>query len=131
MDKIAVCLHDDADGCSCRKPRRGMLLELAEQWNLDVRGSFVVGDFWKDICKPSRRLPDDPAWGERAATASRITRFPRCRRLWQPSNPSSRDPVNGRRMEFVRKFPSDTATLRFMGGFECGALGRVEFGGVR
>jgi len=49
LDDIAVCPHDDADRCSCRKPEPGMLLALAERWRVDVQRSFVVGDTWKDI----------------------------------------------------------------------------------
>ena len=27
LDDVFVCPHDDADGCACRKPRPGMLLD--------------------------------------------------------------------------------------------------------
>jgi D-glycero-D-manno-heptose 1,7-bisphosphate phosphatase len=49
VDEVAVCPHDDGDGCGCRKPRPGLLLGLAERWNVDLRRSFVVGDSWKDV----------------------------------------------------------------------------------
>ncbi len=49
LDDVAVCPHDDSDRCSCRKPRPGMLLRLAERWGVDLRRSFVVGDTGKDI----------------------------------------------------------------------------------
>jgi D-glycero-D-manno-heptose 1,7-bisphosphate phosphatase len=49
LDDLAVCPHDDADRCSCRKPQPGMLLALAERWGVDLRRSFTVGDGWKDI----------------------------------------------------------------------------------
>lgn len=49
VDGIKVCYHVDEDGCSCRKPNSGMLLEAAEEWSLDLPGSYMVGDRWRDI----------------------------------------------------------------------------------
>lgn len=49
VDDIYVCLHDPSDGCDCHKPKPGMLQAAAARWNLDLRGSFVVGDRWRDI----------------------------------------------------------------------------------
>jgi D-glycero-D-manno-heptose 1,7-bisphosphate phosphatase len=49
LDEIVVCPHDDADGCSCRKPRPGMLLDAASRHELDLRKSYLVGDRWRDI----------------------------------------------------------------------------------
>jgi D-glycero-D-manno-heptose 1,7-bisphosphate phosphatase len=48
-DAIIVCFHDDADGCDCRKPAPGMLLAAAADLELDLSGSFMVGDRWRDI----------------------------------------------------------------------------------
>lgn len=39
-----ICPHDDADGCNCRKPRGGMITELAETHGVDLAGSTMVGD---------------------------------------------------------------------------------------
>lgn len=49
IDSFMICYHDDSDMCSCRKPRPGMLVSAAKQWQLDLTGSFMVGDRWKDI----------------------------------------------------------------------------------
>lgn len=49
IDDIKVCYHIDADGCACRKPKPGMLLEAAAQWSVDLGRSFMVGDRWRDI----------------------------------------------------------------------------------
>lgn len=46
---IKVCYLTDADGCNCRKPRHGMLLEAAEEWQIDLKDSFMVGDRWRDV----------------------------------------------------------------------------------
>jgi D-glycero-D-manno-heptose 1,7-bisphosphate phosphatase len=48
VDDAAVCPHEDADDCACRKPRPGMLVELAQKWKVDLRRSFMVGDTWRD-----------------------------------------------------------------------------------
>ena len=35
--------------CECRKPKPGQLLQAASDLHLDLQGSFMVGDRWKDI----------------------------------------------------------------------------------
>ena len=49
VDDIKVCYHVDRDGCSCRKPKPGMLTEAAAQHDLDLGRSFMVGDRWRDV----------------------------------------------------------------------------------
>jgi D-glycero-D-manno-heptose 1,7-bisphosphate phosphatase len=49
LDDVAVCMHDDADGCDCRKPRPGMLLSAARRLDIDLATSFLVGDRWRDV----------------------------------------------------------------------------------
>jgi len=49
LDDIRVCYHTDQDGCECRKPRPGMLLQGAADWDLDLSESFMVGDRWRDV----------------------------------------------------------------------------------
>lgn len=49
VDDIKVCYHVDSDGCSCRKPKPGMLLDAAARWSLDLGQSFMVGDRWRDV----------------------------------------------------------------------------------
>jgi len=48
LDAVFCCLHDDTDRCTCRKPLPGMLLQAAETHGVDLGGSFVVGDSWRD-----------------------------------------------------------------------------------
>ncbi len=39
-----ICPHDDADACACRKPKAGMIRELAEMYGVDLAASIGVGD---------------------------------------------------------------------------------------
>lgn len=39
-----ICPHDDADACECRKPKAGMIAELAETFGVDLKASTGVGD---------------------------------------------------------------------------------------
>jgi D-glycero-D-manno-heptose 1,7-bisphosphate phosphatase len=49
VDEFLSCLHDDADGCGCRKPKPGLILEGAARYGADLSRSFVIGDRWRDI----------------------------------------------------------------------------------
>ena len=49
IDDIKVCCHVEEDGCTCRKPKPGMLLEAAREWSIDLNRSFMVGDRWRDV----------------------------------------------------------------------------------
>jgi D-glycero-D-manno-heptose 1,7-bisphosphate phosphatase len=49
VEDVLVCSHDSHDGCACHKPKPGMLQAAAGRWNLDLQGSFVIGDRWRDI----------------------------------------------------------------------------------
>jgi D-glycero-D-manno-heptose 1,7-bisphosphate phosphatase len=39
-----VCPHVDDDNCGCRKPKGGMITELAEMYGVDLTSSTMVGD---------------------------------------------------------------------------------------
>ena len=49
LDDIRVCSHDDGDGCACRKPAPGLLLDAARDWQIDLGRSFMIGDREKDL----------------------------------------------------------------------------------
>ncbi len=73
-DDVKTCYHTDADGCDCRKPKPGMLIEAAREWQIDLARSFMVGDRWRDVaagkaagcytflvdCQYRERQADDP-----------------------------------------------------------------------
>jgi histidinol-phosphate phosphatase family protein len=39
-----ICPHEDRDGCDCRKPKAGMIIELARDHGVDLSSSSMVGD---------------------------------------------------------------------------------------
>ena len=47
--EIMACIHKPRAGCACRKPKPGMLLDLAHKYNVDLRKSFMIGDRDMDI----------------------------------------------------------------------------------
>jgi D-glycero-D-manno-heptose 1,7-bisphosphate phosphatase len=49
IDEFRTCYHDDKDGCHCRKPLPGALLDAAIAYQIDLKNSFMIGDRWKDI----------------------------------------------------------------------------------
>lgn len=49
VDRFIMCYHDSGDGCDCRKPRPGMLLAGAREFDVDLASSYMVGDRWRDV----------------------------------------------------------------------------------
>lgn len=43
------CPHHPDEGCECRKPEPGMLLMARAEHNIDLKGSWVIGDKVSDI----------------------------------------------------------------------------------
>jgi len=46
---ILYCPHDRDDGCDCRKPKPGMILEAARRHGIDLSHSWMIGDSKKDV----------------------------------------------------------------------------------
>jgi D-glycero-D-manno-heptose 1,7-bisphosphate phosphatase len=49
IDDTYICYHDNGDGCPCRKPAPGLLLEAARKHSIDLTTSFLIGDRWSDV----------------------------------------------------------------------------------
>jgi D-glycero-D-manno-heptose 1,7-bisphosphate phosphatase len=49
IDYWYLCPHRPADGCQCRKPAPGMLLQAGSELGLDLAASWLVGDAATDI----------------------------------------------------------------------------------
>jgi histidinol-phosphate phosphatase family protein len=48
IDAIYYCPHIDEDSCNCRKPKPGMVLQGAKDFNIDLEKSYTVGDSIRD-----------------------------------------------------------------------------------
>lgn len=49
IDLAKYCPHAPDEGCDCRKPAPGMLLDAAAELSLDLEASFMIGDKGSDI----------------------------------------------------------------------------------
>ena len=49
FEREFICPHTPADGCSCRKPKTGLLDEYLQTESIDKRASFVIGDRETDL----------------------------------------------------------------------------------
>jgi D-glycero-D-manno-heptose 1,7-bisphosphate phosphatase len=49
IDAIFFCPHAADSTCACRKPKPGLLLEIAARYNADLRGVPVIGDSLRDL----------------------------------------------------------------------------------
>ncbi len=49
IDAVFFCPHAADAGCKCRKPRSGMIEEIAERYGMDLTGVPSVGDSLRDL----------------------------------------------------------------------------------
>jgi len=49
IDAVFFCPHTDADRCECRKPKPGMLREIAQRFNIELADMPAVGDSLRDL----------------------------------------------------------------------------------
>jgi D-glycero-D-manno-heptose 1,7-bisphosphate phosphatase len=49
LDDVRYCPHGPDDGCSCRKPMPGLILDAAAALGIDLGRSFLVGDNDVDV----------------------------------------------------------------------------------
>lgn len=60
VDAVYVCPHHTDKGfegerpeykcnCNCRKPKPGLLLQAAEDFNIDLSESYMIGDSDRDV----------------------------------------------------------------------------------
>jgi D-glycero-D-manno-heptose 1,7-bisphosphate phosphatase len=74
IDAICYCPHELEDGCNCRKPAPGMLLDASRAYGIDLARSWMIGDSDIDVqagrnagCKTARIVAE----GEVAARSHR------------------------------------------------------------
>lgn len=49
IDAVFFCPHAADAGCECRKPKSGMIAEVAERYGTDLNGVPSVGDSLRDL----------------------------------------------------------------------------------
>jgi len=49
IDAVFYCPHRPDEGCGCRKPRPGLLEQAAMALEIDLSGSYLVGDALSDV----------------------------------------------------------------------------------
>lgn len=49
IDAVFFCPHTAESNCTCRKPKSGMIEEIAERYNVDLNGVPSVGDSLRDL----------------------------------------------------------------------------------
>jgi D-glycero-D-manno-heptose 1,7-bisphosphate phosphatase len=49
IDAIYYCPHCPGEGCECRKPLPGLFLRAAAEMNIDLSGSWMIGDSARDV----------------------------------------------------------------------------------
>ncbi len=49
IDYLVYCPHHPDDNCDCRKPKTGLYLKIAKQFNVPLANVPMIGDSWRDI----------------------------------------------------------------------------------
>lgn len=49
IDALFFCPHSPDDNCDCRKPKPGMLMDIAKRFNVSLKGVPNVGDSLRDL----------------------------------------------------------------------------------
>ena len=49
IDAFFFCPHAESAACECRKPKPGMLLEIAKRFNVSLDRVYMVGDARRDL----------------------------------------------------------------------------------
>ena len=49
IDQFYFCPHHPDDGCPCRKPKPGMIINAQKDWGFDLKNTWMVGDAVRDM----------------------------------------------------------------------------------
>lgn len=49
IDAVFFCPHTPEDGCDCRKPLPGLMLDIARRYGISLQGVPMVGDTLRDL----------------------------------------------------------------------------------
>lgn len=51
---VHYCVHSPEENCECRKPNPKMILDAANEYNIDLSASYMIGDKLSDMAAGSR-----------------------------------------------------------------------------
>jgi len=54
IDAIFYCPHTAESDCRCRKPKPGMLEDIAARYNVNFKGVYAVGDSLRDLTSAAK-----------------------------------------------------------------------------
>ncbi|WP_188207276.1 D-glycero-alpha-D-manno-heptose-1,7-bisphosphate 7-phosphatase [Alkalibacillus aidingensis] len=49
IKEVKACIHKPHEGCECRKPKPGMILDLIDRYDIDPNQSYMIGDREVDL----------------------------------------------------------------------------------
>ncbi len=49
LDGISYCPHHPDEDCACRKPKPGMVRDIADKFDIDLGESYLIGDALSDM----------------------------------------------------------------------------------
>ena len=49
LDGFFICPHRPDENCQCRKPKSGLILRAIDEFKIDIRSSWMIGDNDSDI----------------------------------------------------------------------------------
>ena len=49
ITKVYYCTHRKEAGCSCRKPKPGLLKKAAKEFRFSLKGAYFIGDTMRDV----------------------------------------------------------------------------------
>lgn len=49
IDQVCYCTHRKEAGCSCRKPKPGLLKKAAQKFKFNLKDAYFVGDTIRDV----------------------------------------------------------------------------------
>lgn len=49
IDEVVACIHRPTENCICRKPGPGMIINLANKYNISLQDSYMIGDREVDV----------------------------------------------------------------------------------
>jgi D-glycero-D-manno-heptose 1,7-bisphosphate phosphatase len=80
LNGFYYCPHLDEDNCDCRKPKAGLFFKAAEEFEIDLSKSWMIGDILNDVeagkrCNCKTILIDNGNETEWITNTSRIPDF--------------------------------------------------------